>query len=37
MKYEEMITHMNKDLEEKTSAVQLLKSQISESENIINT
>ena len=32
-----MITHMNKDLEEKTSAVQLLKSQNLETENIINT
>ena len=32
-----MITHMNKDLEEKTSAVQLLKSLNLETENIINT
>ena len=32
-----MIKHMNKDLEEKTSAVQLLKSLNLETENIINT
>lgn len=37
MKYEEMIASMNNELDEKLSAIQLLKTQISESEKIINT